>query len=159
MEEIGGVFVVGLGINEGQPAGFAVGKGGDGADLGNEAGGLLGELLGVGQAVPAGIKATGGVDHGRQDGHGMGGGRKAFEMVLHVLVQIFVLREHLGEFAQLLVGGEFSVDDEVGGFDKTGFDGQFLDGDAAVTQDALLAVNEGDGAFAGARCWRNRHPG
>ena len=42
VEEIGGVFVVGLGIDEGQPAGFAVGKGGDGADLGNEAGGLLG---------------------------------------------------------------------------------------------------------------------
>jgi hypothetical protein len=104
----------------------------------------------LGRAIPAGMKATAGIDHGRENGHRMGAGRKALEMVFHVLMQIFMLREKVGEFSQFRLGRQLSVDDQIGGFDEPGFDGQFLDGNAAITQDALLAVDESDGALAGA---------
>jgi hypothetical protein len=52
--------------------------------------------------------------------------------------------------ASWAAGGQFAVDDQVGGLDEGAFFRQFRDVVAAVAQDALFAVDEGDGAFAGA---------
>jgi len=43
-----------------------------------------------------------------------------------------------------------AVDDQVRRLDEGGFLGKFFDGNAAVTQDAFIAVNESDFADAGA---------
>ena len=79
----------------------------------------------------------------------MGVGREAFEVVLHVLVQHLVLGQQVRETPQLGAGGQLAHDDQVGHLDEGGFLRQLLDGDAAVAQDALLAVDEGDLALAG----------
>ena len=47
-------------------------------------------------------------------------------------------------------GRQLAVDDQVGRLDEGGVLGQLLDRIAAVAEDAGLAVDEGDGALAGA---------
>ena len=78
----------------------------------------------------------------------MGVGREALEVVLHRLVQQLVVRQQVGEPPQFGAVGQLAHDDQVGHLDERGFLGQLLDGDAAVAQDALLAVNESDLALA-----------
>lgn len=80
----------------------------------------------------------------------MGGGGEALEVEFHGLVDHLVVGEEVGEAAELVAGGEFAVDDEVGGLDEGGVLGDLFDGDAAVAEDAFFAVYEGDGALAGA---------
>ena len=57
------------------------------------------------------------------------------------------------------LGGKIAVHEQVGRLGERGALGQFLDGDAAVTQDALVAVDEGDGALTGAGVARSPCPG
>jgi len=47
-------------------------------------------------------------------------------------------------------GGQFAEDQQHGRFNECAFFRQLFDGDAAVAQDALFAVHEGDGRLAGA---------
>ena len=63
VQEVRSVIVLRLGVNIGHSMGFAVGKGGNGTHLRNEARGLLVELFAVGQPHQSGIKATAGIDH------------------------------------------------------------------------------------------------
>ena len=74
----------------------------------------------------------------------MGVGREALEMELHVLVQQLVLGQQIRKTPQLGAVGQLAHDDQVGHLDEGGFLRQFLDGNAAVAQDALLAVDERD---------------
>ena len=68
----------------------------------------------------------------------------------HVLVHELVFGEVTSELVELFVGWQFTENQQVGGFGEDGTFGQFLDGVAAIAQDALLAVDEGDVALAGA---------
>src|SRR6185503_4924972 len=56
----------------------------------------------------------------------------------------------LVEVGELLGGGQVAVDEEVADLGEGGLLGDLLDPVAAVAQDALLAVDEGDRALAGA---------
>ena len=150
MKEVRGVFEAGFRIDGGQALGLAVGECGDGADLGDEARGVEGEaLLALGDEVR--VVGGGRVDHGRKDGHRVGGGREVFEMETHSLVQHLVFREHVGELDQLGAGRKVAVDQQVGRLDEGAFFREFGDVVAAVAKDSRFAIDEGDGAFAGTR--------
>jgi hypothetical protein len=95
-----------------------------------------------------GIEATDGVNHRGEDGHRVGVAGEALEVVLQVLVQEFILREQVGEAFKLGAVRELAHDEQVGDFNEGGLLGEFLDGDAAVAQDAQIAVDEGDLALA-----------
>ena len=68
--------------------------------------------------------------------------------MLHGLVQQLVLGQEIRELPQLGVVRQLAHDDQVGNLDEGGLLSKLLDRDAAVAQDSLLAVNEGDLAFA-----------
>lgn len=70
--------------------------------------------------------------------------RKSFEMVAHVFMKILILDEHVGELSKLLAIWQVSVDEEIRRLNERGTFGQFLDWNAAIAQDPLLAVDEGD---------------
>ena len=59
------------------------------------------------------------------------------------------LVQHLGEIPAVLRGGHGAVHQEVGDIHEADFMDQFLDAVAAVLEDALFAVNEGDVTGAG----------
>ena len=73
---------------------------------------------------------------------------ETLEVKLHVLVQILVAGQQVGKRLQLRPRRQVAVDDQIGRLDEIGFLGHLLDGDAAIAQDALVAVNEGDVADA-----------
>src|SRR6185369_3823326 len=89
-------------------------------------------------------------DHGRQHGHRVRAGRIAFEELLHVLVQEAVAGEALAEVGELGLARQVAVDQQEAHLREPRLAGDLFDGVAAVAQDPLLAVDEGDGALAGA---------
>lgn len=149
MEEVGRVLVNGVGIHDGQPAHFAVGKCGDGADLAEEARGGDGEIFWIIALEKFGKKAAAGVDHGRQNGHGMGSRREALEMEQHVLMEKLGFGEHVGKLLEFPGSGQVPEDQQVSHLDERAVLGKFLDGEAAVAQDAFFPVDKSDCAFAG----------
>ena len=70
-----------------------------------------------------------------------------------------VVGDPLAEVEQLLVGGQFAVDQQPRDLEEGALGGELLDGVAAVAQDPLLAVDEGDGAGAGTRVGEARVEG
>ena len=67
---------------------------------------------------------------------------------LHVFVdEAGVVQEHR-ETVELPLGRQVAVDQEVGGLHEGGVLGQLVHGNAAVPEDALFPVHEGDGALA-----------
>ena len=50
---------------------------------------------------------------------------------------------------QLRCGGQFAVEQKIGDLEEGAMLGQNFDGIAAITQDAFVAIDEGDGAVAG----------
>ncbi len=144
------IAAVGGGIGEGLADGVLVGEGGNGADLGEEDGDGFLELGLAVDLEEVGVIAGHRVDHGGEDGHGVRVVGESLELVLHALVEQLVLDEEILEALALIARGEASPDDEIGGLDEIGFFGDFLDVDAAVAEDARLAIDEGDVADAGA---------
>ena len=150
VEEVGAVAEGGVGVGVGKAADAAVGVGGDGADFGDEAcGGFFKEDV-IGGGGEFLVKAAEGVDHGGHDGHGRGIGGEAFEVMLHAFVEVGGGGEAGAEARELIAGGEAAEDQEPGDFDEVGCCGKFFNGDAAVAEDAGVAVNVGDGGLAGA---------
>ena len=88
---------------------------------------------------------------GREHGHRRGVGRDVLELVLQALVQQLVGGQHAAETVQLVLAGQPAEDQQPGGLDEVGPVGELLDGDPAVAEDALVAVDEGDGALANRR--------
>ena len=150
VQEIAAVAQVRVRVHERQPERLAVAEGGDGADLADELGHGHGELVHALDFEQFGVVVAQGVDDGRQDGHGLAAGRKAVEMVQKPLVEQFVLREQRAKRRTFFGGRQLAENQQHGHFDKRTALGQLFDGEAAVAQDALFAVDEGDGRLAGA---------
>jgi hypothetical protein len=74
----------------------------------------------------------------------------ALEELLHVLVDQRVTRDLAGEVGPLLLVRELPVDQQVGDLEERGALGQLFDRVAAVLEDPLVTVDEGDRAAAGA---------
>ena len=75
---------------------------------------------------------------------------KARDQILHVRVDRGVLAEELAEGKTLLLSRQLAVDDEVSGLDIFGLRRELLDRIAAMAEDAVVAVEVGDAALAGA---------
>ena len=86
--------------------------------------------------------------HGRENRHRVGAVGKAVEEVAHVLVEHRVTVQQQRPFLALLRIRHLAVDQQVGHLDKARLGGQFLDRITAVAQNALLAIQIGDGAGA-----------
>ena len=76
--------------------------------------------------------------------------REAVEEPLRVLVEQRVHADLGAELVELGPGGQLAVDEEPRRFEERSVLGELLDRDAAVAQDAGLAVEEGDRGLRGA---------
>ena len=85
-------------------------------------------------------------DDRTEDRHRMGVGRKAGENRLHPLVQQRVRADVSAKLLELLGGGQFAVDQQVGHFGEVAALGDHLDRITAIAEDALFAVEKGDRA-------------
>ncbi len=84
----------------------------------------------------------------RQDGHRVGLLRKGIEELPHVLVQQGVDGDLMVEVVEFGLGRQLAEDQQVGDLDERGVLGQLLDRVAPIAQDAGLAVQVCDIAFA-----------
>ena len=67
---------------------------------------------------------------------------------LRGFVQHGVVCDVIHPLVQLLFRGEFTKHQQICDFQKCATLGEHFDGISAITQDALVAIDEGDGAFA-----------
>ena len=88
------------------------------------------------------------VDRAGQHRHRVGVARETVEEPLEVLVQHRVQLNPAGEVGQLRGAGQLAVDQQVADLDERRLLGELVDRNAAVTQDAGVAVDVGDGALA-----------
>ena len=96
------------------------------------------------------VVAAEGVQRGGEHGHRVGVAREAAEGDAQAFVDLRVVQDAGLEVRQLGGRGQFAVDQQVGRLDEVGLLGELFDAVAAVAQDALLAVDEGDLGLAGA---------
>src|SRR5579863_5769550 len=76
---------------------------------------------------------------------------KAVQEFLDALVNESVMGNVVGPVFQLFAGREFAKEDQVGGLEISAALGEFLDGVSAIAQDAGIAIDEGNLAFAEGR--------
>ena len=143
VQEVLRVAEVVLRVDEGLADRLLVGERGDGRQLGDETDDVQVDVLFLG--VEGGQRR----DHRGQDGHRMGRRRVRLEELLHVLVDQRVPPQPGAEVLELLFVGQLAVDQQVADLDEGRLLRELLDGVAAVAEDPLLAVDEGDRAAAG----------
>ncbi len=80
--------------------------------------------------------------------HRVAAAREGTVELTEALVEHHALGDLRGEIVELRLGRELAVDQEVGNLKERGLLSELLDRVAAVTQDALLAVNVGDRRLA-----------
>ncbi|MPM32091.1 hypothetical protein SDC9_78650 [bioreactor metagenome] len=132
-----------LRVHEGLALRVLVRVRGQRGDLGEElAGGDL-HVLGVETDMPA-VEGRQRADAGRQHRHRVRLAREATEQVAHPLVQEHVVDQLVLELLHLLLGGQLAVEDQPHHLDEGALLRELLDRVAAVPQDALFAVDEGD---------------
>ena len=101
------------------------------------------------RVLALGVEGAQRVHHRRQDAHRVGVRRVVLEEALHVLMHQRMVADVALELLQLLLRGQLAEQQQVGYLDERGLLSQLLDGVAPVLQDALLTVQEGDGAGGG----------
>src|SRR3989442_12806506 len=74
---------------------------------------------------------------------------EALDELLDVLVHVRVVRDVEDPAVELILGGQFSVDQEIGDLEVGALLAELLDWDAAVPELAFVAVDPGDRAAAG----------
>jgi len=83
-----------------------------------------------------------------QHSHGVGVPAESLQKILGGLVQHGVVSDAAHPLFQLGLGGQLPEQNQVGHLEEGALPRQLLDRVAAVTQDALIAVDEGDRALA-----------
>ena len=125
---------------------FLVGHRRHGADHGNEPGGGQLNILLHGEQIHIRIEGGERVDHGGKNVHRMGAARKMVEEMAHVLVKQGILVQETGEKPALLLIRERPVHQQISDLHERLRLDQFLDRNAAVAQNPLFPVDEGDPA-------------
>ena len=74
--------------------------------------------------------------------------QEALQELLAVFVKHRVMSDSFRPFFQLSFRGQLAMQNQVRNLKKTALLGQLLDGVAAMAQDALVAVDEGDRSAA-----------
>ena len=78
----------------------------------------------------------------------MGVAAEAGEEARHLLVHHGVARDAVVEIVLLGLGRQFAIEQQVADFEEIAVLGELVDRIAAMKQDALVAVDEGDRRFA-----------
>ena len=146
VQEAGDVFEVVARVADRPADRGAVGRRGDRRHLGEQADRGEATLLGIVDVEGVVVERRQRGDRGGQDGHRVGVVVEAAEEVLLRLVHHRVMRDLVLEIRELRLVGQLAVDQQVGHLEEARLLGQLLDRVAAVEQDALVAVDEGDGA-------------
>jgi hypothetical protein len=102
-----------------------------------------------------GVEGGEGADGGEQHPHGVRVVAEPLHELLDVLVDEGVDGDEVIPLVQLLLRGQLAVDEQVGDLEVAGLLGQLLDRVAAVLQDALVAIDVGNGGATR----RRRHIG
>jgi hypothetical protein len=76
-------------------------------------------------------------------------GRESLEVKFHVFVNQLVFCQQAGEAPELAPRGKLSVNDQERSLDEARSLRQLLNRNAAVAEDALFPINEGDGTRTG----------
>ena len=95
-----------------------------------------------------GIEGSHGANGPGQHGHRVAVTAEAFEKAIHLCVKKGMLLDLGVEFGELGFCRQLPFQDEVADFRKCRFFSELANRIAAVKQDAFVAVNEGDLAFA-----------
>lgn len=122
---------------------------GDGRQLGEQPDRGEMALLVVERVVAVLVERGQRADHGGQHRHRMGVARESVVEALDVLVQQRVLGDLVLERGQFVDRRQLAVDQQIRHLDKAGPLGELLDGIAAVAQNALFAVEVGNGGLVG----------
>ncbi len=149
LEEVPAVAQVVVGIGVGQAHGVTVGEGSEGGDLGDEPVDLLATDERVVDLLGLRVEGRERPHRGHQHAHGVRVVAEPGHEVLDVLVDDRVVRDLVDPVVVLGPGGQLAVQDEVGDLQVGPLLRQLLDRVAAVAQDPLVAVDEGDPAAAG----------
>ena len=138
-------------IEEGLADRVLVGVGGQGGELGDQPVGRDLDLLGVARVEGVRVERRQRAHHRRARRHRMRVLGQRVEHHLEVFVEHRVPADRLLEGVELRLRRQLPVGQQVGHLHEARVLGELLDRDAAVAQDALLAVDEGDRALARAR--------
>ena len=102
----------------------------------------------VADVAGVGVERRQRADRGHQHAHRVGVVAEALHEALDVLVHERVVGDLVHPGVVLLLGRQLAVDEEVGDLEEVGLLRELLDRVAAVLEDALVAVDEGDGRAA-----------
>ena len=105
-------------------------------------------LFGIFAVHGARIEGGHGAHGACQHGHWVAVTAEALEKTIHLRVKEGVLLDFGVEFGKFCFGWQLTFQDEVADFRKRRLFGQLADWIAAVKQDALVTIDEGDLAFA-----------
>ncbi len=151
MQKVGRVIELVLRINEGLPDRVFVGHGGDGRHLGDHAHARHLALLGIldvdGVVIEGGERA----DHAHHDRHRMRVAPEPGVEPRHLLMHHRVLGDAVLEVRKLRRRRQLAVEQQVAGLEEGAVLGELVDRIAAIEQDALVAVDEGDLRLAARR--------
>ena len=155
-EEVLGEVEVVVGVDVGQPHVVAVGEGGQGRHLGDQADRRHVALFGVVDLLRVGVEGRERADPGEQHPHRVGVVAEALEELLEVLVDEGVVGDVVDPAVELGPGRQLAEDQQVGDLEEGGALAELLDRVAAVFEDPGLAVDVGDRGAAGGRVGEGR---
>ena len=148
VQEVAGITQIVIGIDKGHAERMAIRKRGYRRHFPDQAVGLLLARLGVKNILGVMIERRKRGNGRNHHAHGMGVIVKAVEKFLDALVDESVMRDVIGPVLKLGSGGQFAVEQEIRRFEVRAFFREIFDGIAAVTENALIAVDESDAANA-----------
>ena len=123
----------------------------DGGHLGDQTVGRDHPLLGIihiGAVMIKGRQSANGTHHDR---HGVGVAAEAHKEPIKLLVEHGVIGDGVFELFEFLSARKFAVQKQVADLQKAGALCKLINRIAAVQQNALIAIDKGDLAFAGGR--------
>ncbi len=148
-EEVRGVAELVVGVDERLALRVPERPGAEGRHLGDHPDDLHVPVVGVADVAGVRVERREGPDRRHQHPHRV----RVVAEPLHELLDVLVHERVVGDLVHpgvvLRLGRQGAVHQEVGDLEEVGLLGQLLDGVAAVLEDPLLAVDEGDGAAAG----------
>ncbi|MCY1527161.1 hypothetical protein D9M68_622190 [compost metagenome] len=148
-QEVARVGQVILRIDEGLALRVLVGHRDQRRHLGDQADGRDVAMLRVRDVGRVVVERRQRADQAGQDGHRVRVAAEAAQEEMQLLVHHRVMGDLRVEIGLLVLVGQFAVQDQVADVHEVAVHGQLLDGEAAVQQFALVAVDVRDARFAG----------
>ena len=151
VQEVPRVAQIVVRIRVAQAHAVAIGEGRDGGHLGHQTPRLQLDRFGIEDVARFGVERGQRGHTADQDAHGVRIVSEPIQEDAQILMHERVMGDVERPLVQLLLIRQFAVKNEIGDFEEGGALGQLLDGIAAISQDALVAVNECDAAPARGR--------